>query len=108
MRQIATYLINIKKLVRDHNIDSDTKDFNKLKTTKPSKINKSCLPPASYYFPESNQDRTLIFESRFETGNLLAAMKISNGEYDLVLQNDINTNGHTQWFFFRVSNTFKG
>ena len=54
MRQIATYLINIKKLVRDHNIDSDTKDFNKLKTTKPSKINKSILPPASYYFPESN------------------------------------------------------
>ena len=95
MRQIATYLINIKKLVRDHNIDSETKDFNKLKTTKPAKINKSCLPPAPYYFPESNQDRTLIFESRFETGNLLAAMKISDGEYDLVLQNDINTNGHT-------------
>ena len=108
MRQIATYLINIKKLVRDHNIDSETKDFNKLKTTKPGKINKTCLPPAPYYFPESNKDRTLIFESRFETGNLLAAMKISNGEYDLVLQNDINTNGHTQWFFFRVSNTFKG
>lgn len=33
---------------------------------------------------------------------------MSDDEYNLLLQNDINTNGHTQWFFFRVSNTFKG
>ena len=32
---------------------------------------------------------------------------MSDNEYDLVLQNDINTNGHTQWYFFRVSNTKK-
>lgn len=48
------------------------------------------------------------FESRFESGNLLAAIKLSDNEYDLILQNDINTNGHTQWFFFRVGNTRKG
>jgi hypothetical protein len=36
------------------------------------------------------------------------AMQLSENEYDLVLQNDINTNGHTQWYFFRVSNTTKG
>lgn len=24
------------------------------------------------------------------------------------MQNDINTNGHTQWFFFQVKNTRKG
>jgi hypothetical protein len=35
-------------------------------------------------------------------------MKVSDNEYDLVLQNDINTNGHTQWYFFRCSNTRKG
>lgn len=35
-------------------------------------------------------------------------MKVSDSEYDLVLQNDINTNGHTQWYFFRVGNTRKG
>ncbi len=35
-------------------------------------------------------------------------MKVSDYEYDLVLQNDINTNGHTQWFFFRVANTRVG
>jgi hypothetical protein len=53
-------------------------------------------------------DRTLLFESRFESGNLLAVIKESDTEYDLILQNDINTNGHTQWFFFRIGNTTKG
>ena len=96
MRQVATYLINIKKLVRDHNIDSDSKDFNKLKTCKPGGMKKKAeLPPTPYYNPLNKDDKTLVFESRFETGNLLAAMKVSDNEYDLVLQNDINTNGHT-------------
>jgi cytosolic carboxypeptidase protein 2/3 len=53
-------------------------------------------------------DNTLIFESRFESGNLLAAIKVTDNEYDLILQNDINTNGHTQWYFFRVGNTKVG
>ena len=56
---------------------------------------KAELPPAPYYFPSGPKDETLVFESRFETGNLLVAMKVSEVEYDLVLQNDINTNGHT-------------
>lgn len=62
-------------------------------------------PPEPYYTPESAADRTLAFESRFESGNLNLAMKLSDSEYNLILQNDINTNGHTQWFFFRVGNT---
>jgi len=52
-------------------------------------------PPLPYYYPEGESDNTLVFESRFESGNLLAAIKVSDNEYDLVLQNDINTNGHT-------------
>ena len=64
--------------------------------------------PQQYYKPTGPEDKTLIFESRFESGNLLAAIKISDNEYDLILQNDINTNGNTQWYFFRVSNTFAG
>ena len=28
-------------------------------------------------------------------------------EYDLILRPDINTRGHTQWFFFTMSNTRK-
>ena len=29
-------------------------------------------------------------------------------EYDLVLHPDVNTRGHTQWFYFAISNTRKG
>lgn len=53
------------------------------------------LPPQQFYKLTGPEDRTLIFESRFESGNLLAAIKVSDAEYDLILQNDINTNGHT-------------
>ncbi len=94
--------------MKEHNIDGESKDFNKLKTAKPSNMRKKAeSAPTPYYLPDGSLDKTLVFESRFETGNLLVAMKVSDNEYDLVLQNDINTNGHTQWFFFRVSNTRK-
>ena len=52
-------------------------------------------------------DKTLLFESRFESGNLYLAQKVSDHEYNLLMQNDINTSGHTQWFFFQVKNTRK-
>jgi len=29
---------------------------------------------------------------------------VGNYEYDLILQNDFNTKGNTQWFYFRVKN----
>jgi hypothetical protein len=32
---------------------------------------------------------------------------ITNDHYELVLQNDINTRGNNQWFFFRVRNVAK-
>lgn len=44
----------------------------------------------------------LIFDSRFENGNLRKAAKINNVEYNLWLENDTNTRGHTQWFYFKV------
>ena len=92
--------------MQDHNIESEDKDFTKLKTK--GKVSSTQIPPNQYYFPQGPTDKTLVFESRFESGNLLIAFKVSDYEYDLVLQNDINTNGHTQWYFFRVSNTKPG
>jgi len=53
-----------------------------------------------YYKPSSLQDPTLVFESRFESGNLFSALKVSDNEYNMLLSNDVNTSGHTQWFFF--------
>eukprot|EP00038_Savillea_parva_P024931 m.45545 g.45545 ORF g.45545 m.45545 type:complete len:827 (+) comp6663_c0_seq1:303-2783(+) len=50
----------------------------------------------------------LKFESRFESGNLRTATMMHPRLYDLVLSPDINTMGHTQWFFFSVSNMKPG
>lgn len=54
------------------------------------------------------EDKTLLIESRFESGNLYLAQKVSDSEYNCMMQNDINTSGHTQWFYFRVMNTRAG
>lgn len=66
------------------------------------------FPRCDYYKPKDESDRTLVFESRFESGNLQLVHKQNENEYDLILQNDINSKGHTQWFFFRVANCKKG
>uniref|UniRef100_G3TZ89 Cytosolic carboxypeptidase 2 n=1 Tax=Loxodonta africana TaxID=9785 RepID=G3TZ89_LOXAF len=52
-------------------------------------------------------DNTLLFESRFESGNLQKAVRIDTYEYELTLRTDLYTNKHTQWFYFRVQNTRK-
>ena len=36
-------------------------------------------------------DKTLVFESRFESGNLYLAQKVSEAEYNLLMSNDVNT-----------------
>ncbi|XP_050542005.1 cytosolic carboxypeptidase 4-like isoform X2 [Daktulosphaira vitifoliae] len=46
----------------------------------------------------------LHFESRFESGNLRKVMKIGPVEYDLILNSDVNSSSHNQWFYFQVSN----
>ena len=66
-----------------------------------------------YYISASKEDKTLVFESRFECGNLGLAVKLSDKEYWLALQNDAITKGNTQCiiylyylgFYFRVSNS---
>ncbi|XP_031409262.1 cytosolic carboxypeptidase 2 [Meleagris gallopavo] len=56
---------------------------------------------------EDLQDNTLLFESRFECGNLQKAVKVGPYEYVLTLRPDLYTTKHTQWFYFRVQNTRK-
>lgn len=45
--------------------------------------------------PVPDMQNCLIFDSRFENGNLRKAAKITNVEYNLWLENDINTRGNT-------------
>jgi hypothetical protein len=60
------------------------------------------------YVLADKNDATLIFESRFESGNLARAYKIRENEYDLELSPDVRTRGHTQWFYFSIRNMRKG
>lgn len=98
-------IVNIKKLITEMEVINKTL-LGSLSLNKAKSQSKPKVKP--YYTPENNTDKTLVFESRFESGNLNLGIKLSDDEYNLMLQNDINTNGHTQWFFFRVSNTRKG
>ncbi|KOC68890.1 Cytosolic carboxypeptidase NnaD [Habropoda laboriosa] len=52
---------------------------------------------------DSNTD--LHFESRFESGNLCKVVKITDTYYQLYLRKDLYTQRHTQWYYFRISNT---
>jgi hypothetical protein len=61
---------------------------------------KETIPP--YYTPLNQNDCTLVFESRFESGNLGLAIKTSDEEYNLVLQNDSLSKGNTQCIIKQV------
>ncbi|XP_008109930.2 cytosolic carboxypeptidase 2 isoform X1 [Anolis carolinensis] len=53
------------------------------------------------------EDTMLLFESRFESGNLQKAVRVGKYEYELTLRTDLYTSKHTQWYYFRVQNTRK-
>ncbi|XP_064366955.1 cytosolic carboxypeptidase 3 isoform X6 [Dromaius novaehollandiae] len=55
-----------------------------------------------------NEDNTLIFEARFESGNLQKVVKVNEFEYQLTLRTDLYTSKYTQWYYFQVSNTQAG
>lgn len=54
------------------------------------------------------QTAPLQFESRFESGNLTKAIQVAPYGYELAMQNDVNTRGNTQWFYFACSNMVVG
>ncbi|XP_057320034.1 cytosolic carboxypeptidase 1-like isoform X1 [Microplitis mediator] len=50
------------------------------------------------------ETKSLLFESRFESGNLRKVIQIGPQEYDLILTPDVNSGSRHQWFYFQVSN----
>jgi len=72
--------------------------------TKKDKIYTSLNP---FYVVQDENDTTLVFEGRFESGNLKRVIQIEEFEYDVLLRNDYNSQGYTQWYYFSVSNTKK-
>ncbi|KAM5170386.1 cytosolic carboxypeptidase 3 [Mantella aurantiaca] len=55
-----------------------------------------------------DSDSVLVFESRFESGNLQKAVQVGKHEYELTLRTDLYTDRHTQWYYFRVTNMKAG
>ncbi|CAM9748329.1 unnamed protein product, partial [Ectocarpus fasciculatus] len=49
-------------------------------------------------------DHSIQFNSEFECGNIQCAVQRGERVYDLCLRPDVHTPGHTQWFYFAVSN----
>ncbi|KAM5172866.1 cytosolic carboxypeptidase 4 [Mantella aurantiaca] len=45
----------------------------------------------------------LKFFSKFESGNLKKAVQVREFEYDLIMNADVNSDQHHQWFYFEVS-----
>lgn len=54
--------------------------------------------------PRVKNGESLLFDSNFESGNLDAAIKVDDFEYDLFMRVDTNTKGHTNWYYFSVKN----
>ncbi|XP_073917593.1 cytosolic carboxypeptidase 4 isoform X2 [Castor canadensis] len=48
---------------------------------------------------------SLRFFSKFESGNLRKAIQVREFEYDLLVNADVNSSQHQQWFYFKVSGT---
>ena len=82
----------------NESIKSEESEISEEKEVQLNTIYGDLLP---YYKLKDENDKTLIFESRFESGNLLCAFKTDEeNKYQLYLQNDTNTTGYIQWFFF--------
>jgi len=71
------------------------------------KINRYYSKIKPWYIKESESDNTLIFESRFESGNLRRALHIGDNTYNLILKYDHGTTTYTQWYYFKISNVRK-
>ncbi|XP_072004636.1 cytosolic carboxypeptidase 4 isoform X2 [Engystomops pustulosus] len=51
----------------------------------------------------SEELNCLKFFSKFESGNLRKVIQVREFEYDLIMNADVNTDQHHQWFYFEVS-----
>lgn len=73
-------LIDVKNLLKNATSSQATKlKQDGLKTL----VNLQGIEP--YYVKKDDSDKTLMFESRFESGNLAAALKVAENDYYLAL-----------------------
>ncbi|KAM8972307.1 cytosolic carboxypeptidase 4 [Pelodytes ibericus] len=72
---------------------------------KPSDLlNRVVFDLANPSITESSEEiNSLKFYSKFESGNLRKVIQVREFEYDLIMNADVNTGQHHQWFYFEVS-----
>lgn len=88
--------LNVKELVKRREMLADEDQSPRARAA--LRMSRKIQQPTSdqsVYKLSGPSDRTLLFESKFESGNLYLAQKVSDSEYNLLMQNDINTRGHT-------------
>eukprot|EP00742_Colponemidia_sp_Colp-10_P006393 GILJ01006851.1.p1 GENE.GILJ01006851.1~~GILJ01006851.1.p1 ORF type:complete len:1123 (+),score=176.22 GILJ01006851.1:301-3369(+) len=101
----SVYRSPIRSSNSESEVDREVSDMREKQKLLESIRRRSAGPLFTLFSP---RETTLVFESRFESGNLNRAVKVSEREYNLVLETDVNTKGHIQWFYFAVSNTTAG
>ena len=55
--------------------------------------------------PKNDKEAKIIFDSKFESGNLRMAIKLDSdipNEYDLIIRKDYNYEKNYSWFFFSI------
>ena len=99
------YMQTFKANDEDHRVyeRGHTKAFNQNGV----ELNRHYSELQPYPLAQGGED-SLVFESRFEGGNLYSAYRVAEQEYNLYLNPDTNSDKHTQWYYFRVSNTMRG
>ena len=86
-----------------YDFKSKTSDFEQFPNYSPYSL--KCFKVESTYTLEiPADDITLRFNSKFECGNLLKAIKLSDYEYNLFLKCDNNSPNHNHWYYFSVWN----
>ncbi|XP_069484883.1 cytosolic carboxypeptidase 3 [Ambystoma mexicanum] len=73
-----------------------------------SRVGGNQVRPVSTFVPKQVSNNTLVFEARFESGNLQKVIQVGEYDYQLTLRTDLYTDRHTQWFYFRVQNMQAG
>lgn len=63
--------------------------------------------PYEYLLEIPNDSITLRFTSKFESGNLYKAIKLSDYEYSLFIHNDIGSFSQNHWYYFCATNPRK-
>ena len=60
-----------------------------------------------YFLLQEDQEKILVFDSNFDSGNLQRACVASINQYNLFLNVDTNTRNQAQWFYYSATNIYQ-